>query len=185
MLVLLDRDGVINADTPSGITCASQLRLIAGSAEAIAQLNAAGLKVAVITNQSVVGKGLMSEAQLEDIHAALRAMLASVGARLDAILWCGDAPDNLTSTRRKPAAGMLLEALAMFGASAAHTPMVGDDLRDMQAAFAAGCPRHLVQTGKGQAAQGNALMMPLAPVQTHADLAAFATYWLHQTPKLA
>lgn len=177
MLVLFDRDGVINVDTPEGITQPEQLRLIDGSAQAIARLNQAGIKVAVITNQSVVGKGLISEAQLHEIHAFLTSLLAEHGAHLDAIYWCGDAPDA-PSHRRKPAAGMLHEALADFGENPAETPMVGDALRDLQAAQVAGCPAHLVLTGKGQ--KTAEMMHKEHPLQAqrHDDLAAFVDVWL-------
>lgn len=176
-LVLLDRDGVINEDTPEGVTSPEQLRLINGSAQAIAQLNAAGVKVALITNQSVVGKGLIDEAQLEAIHDTLQVQLMREGAQLDGIYWCADAPDKPTH-RRKPNAGMLEEALADFGADPAQTPMVGDALRDLQAAKAAGCPPHLVRTGKGEQTAQSELLVPLSPLQTHPDLAAFVRYWL-------
>ena len=183
-LVLLDRDGVINVDTPKGITSPDQLQLIDGSAQAIARLNKAGIKVAVITNQSVVGKGLISEAQLHDIHDYLMVLLAQHGAQLDGLYWCADHPDSPTN-RRKPNAGMLLEALSNFGAEPAQTPMLGDALRDLQAAQTAGCPAHLVRTGKGQKTEQSVQAEGLSNVQTHDDLAAFVTYWLHQKPKQA
>lgn len=183
-LVLLDRDGVINVDSPDGITSPEQLRLIDGSAQAIAQLNAAGARVAVITNQSVVGKGLIDEAQLHDLHDYLMVQLAQHGAQLDGIYWCPDAPDAATD-RRKPAAGMLHEALRDFGADAQSTPMVGDALRDLQAGQAAGCEAHLVRTGKGAKTEKTLQLQGMHNVQTHDDLAAFVTYWLHAKRKQA
>ncbi len=178
-LVLLDRDGVINVDTPEGITSPEQLQLIEGSAQAIARLNKAGIKVAVITNQSVVGKGLISEAQLHDIHDYLMLLLAQQGAQLDGIYWCADHPDSPTN-RRKPAAGMLLEALSDFGAESAYTPMVGDALRDLQAAQSAGCEAHLVRTGKGKKTEKILQAEGISNVQTHDDLAAFVTDYLQR-----
>jgi len=171
MLVLLDRDGVINEDLPESVRSLEALRLINGSAEAIARLNQRGINVAVVTNQSVVGRGQISMAMLDAIHDHLRGLLAQHGAHLDAIYACTDAPD-VVSTRRKPAAGMLEEALADFHAEAAQTPMVGDALRDLQAAAVLGCPRYLVQTGKGKETLALGLPDAVQPVHVVANLSA-------------
>jgi len=171
MLALLDRDGVINVDRPDSVKIPDELILLPGAADAVARLNAAGWQVAVITNQSVVGRGIISEAALAAIHTRLRTLLAAEGARLDAIYYCPDHPDAPTP-RRKPGAAMLYEALAYFGATATHTPMIGDALRDMQAAAEAGCPRYLVRTGKGAATLAAGIPEHLQPVSVCDDLAA-------------
>lgn len=177
MLILLDRDGVINEDTPTGITRTQDLRLIGGAVEAMARLKKAGFRLAVVTNQSVVGKGLIRARQLEAIHAHLCELLSGYGAHPDAIYACPDHP-NRPGRNRKPAPGLLEQALADFSADPARTPMVGDALHDMQAAKAAGCPRHLVTTGKGAATARLPELAALAPVTVHADLGAFADHWL-------
>lgn len=169
-LVLLDRDGVINIDRRDSVKSLDEMALIPGSAAAIARLNAAGIKVAVVTNQSVVGRGVIPLRQLEAIHARLAEMLAREGARLDALFVCTD-PPGAPSQRRKPRPGMLIEALQRFGAQPGQTPMIGDDLRDLEAAHAAGCPRVLVRTGKGVATQAAGIPTALLPVAVHADLA--------------
>lgn len=170
-LVLLDRDGVINVDRSDSVKSLGELALIAGSAAAIARLNASGIKVAVVTNQSVVGRGVISARQLEAIHERLAEMLAGEGARLDELFVCTD-PPGAPSQRRKPRPGMLIEALRRFSAQPAQTPMIGDDLRDLEAAHAAGCPRMLVRTGKGALTQAAGIPAALLPVAVHADLAA-------------
>jgi D-glycero-D-manno-heptose 1,7-bisphosphate phosphatase len=151
MLILLDRDGVINVDIPPhGVTSLDALEVYPTAGQAIRALNDAGYKVAVVTNQSAIGKGLLSEEGLYDIHTAIRQTIAQqAGAVIDAFYYCPDHPDHATH-RRKPSPGMLEEALADFGADPAHTPLIGDDLRDLQAAVAAGCPPYLVLTGKGE-----------------------------------
>lgn len=169
-LVLLDRDGVINVDRPDSVKSLEELVLIPGSAASIARLNAAGTKVAVVTNQSVVGRGVIPARQLDVIHERLAELLAREGARLDALFVCTD-PPGAPSQRRKPRPGMLLEALRRFSAQPSQTPMVGDDLRDLEAAHAAGCPRVLVRTGKGVATQAAGISPTLLPVAVHADLA--------------
>ena len=176
-LVLLGRDGVINDDRAAGVKTPDELVLLSGSAAAIARLNTASVKVAVVTNQSAVGRGRLSPQALERIHAELRTRLARDGAHLDALLVCTDPPDR-ASPRRKPGAGMLLEALRQFRATADDTPMIGDDLRDLQAAKAAGCRRVLVRTGKGAAVQATGVPVDLLPVAVHADLAAAVESYL-------
>ncbi len=170
-LVLLDRDGVLNQDRPDSVTSPDQLILLPGAAQAVARLNAAGAKVCVVTNQSVIGRGIMDEAMLARIHAKLTAGLAAEGARLDALLHCPD-PFDRPTRRRKPGPGMLEEALAQFAAAPAASPMIGDALRDLEAAVAAGCPRILVRTGKGAATEAAGLPDAVAPVAVHDDLAA-------------
>ncbi len=167
---MLDRDGVLNVDRPQSVRHPDELELIGGAARAVARLNRAGWRVALVTNQSVVGRGVIDQAMLDCIQAKLRAVLAREGAHLDAEFVCTDAPGS-SSGRRKPAPGMLLEALARFAADAAATPMIGDDLRDLQAAKQAGCARVLVLTGKGTATAAS-LPPELAPVAVHPDLTA-------------
>jgi D-glycero-D-manno-heptose 1,7-bisphosphate phosphatase len=170
-LVLLDRDGVLNVDRADYVKHPGELVLLPGAATAVARLNLAGYAVAVCTNQSPIGRGIFDEAMLARIHAALRDGLAREGATLDAIFHCPDAPGPV-STRRKPAPGMLIEALAMFAADAAATPFVGDSLRDLQAAAAIGCPRHLVRTGHGAKTLAAGLPDAVLPVGVHEDLGA-------------
>jgi D-glycero-D-manno-heptose 1,7-bisphosphate phosphatase len=150
MLVLLDRDGVINRDLPPhGVLSLDALEIYPSTGAAIHLLKEAGFSVAVVTNQSAIGKGLLSEEGLTEIHTALQARLyAQAGVTIDAFYFCPDHPDYPTN-RRKPNDGMLREAMHDFHATPALTPFVGDDMRDMQAALSAGCPPYLVLTGKG------------------------------------
>jgi len=170
-LVLLDRDGVINADRGDSVKSLDELVLIPGSAAVIARLNAACIKIAVVTNQSVVGRGVIPARQLDAIHERLAELLAREGARLDALFVCTD-PPGAPSQRRKPRPGMLIEALRQFSAQPGQTPMIGDALSDLEAAHAAGCPRMLVRTGKGVATQAAGIPAALLPVAVHADLSA-------------
>lgn len=168
-LVLIDRDGVLNQDRTGSVRTPDELKMIPRAAEAVARLNAAGIKVAVTTNQSVVGRGIIDTAMLERIHAKLHDELARARARLDAIFVAPDAPDAATD-RRKPGPGMLREALSQFRARPAETPMIGDSLTDLKAAAAAGCKRVLVRTGKGALTQAAGLPGELLPVAVYEDL---------------
>ncbi|MFM9889730.1 MAG: D-glycero-alpha-D-manno-heptose-1,7-bisphosphate 7-phosphatase [Rickettsiales bacterium] len=180
-LILLDRDGVINLDDPVGVIRRDQFELIPGSVAAIARLTQAGFKVAVCTNQSAIGKGWLSEELLGEIHAGLCAEVEKAGGKIDAIYYAPDHPD-VPSLRRKPAPGMLLEALAEFSAVAAETYFVGDMLRDMEAALAAGCKRLLVRTGKGAKLEAAGIPTHVQPVEVVADLSAAVEYILALTP---
>ena len=169
MLVLLDRDGVINRDASEGILRLEDFQLLPRAAEAIGLLCRAGFRTAVCTNQSAIGRGRLSEATLGAMHALLQRQLAPHGGRIDLFLHAPDLPESPTQ-RRKPGPGMLREALAHFGADAARTPMVGDMLRDLEAAHAAGCPRLLVRSGKGERTLQAGLPAYLQPVTVVADL---------------
>jgi D-glycero-D-manno-heptose 1,7-bisphosphate phosphatase len=176
-LALLDRDGVLNEDRPDSVRRPEELVLIPGAAAAVARLNGAGWRVAVVTNQAVVGRGLMTAADLHRVHLKLETELAAAGAQLNAIVACTDPPGR-PSARRKPAPGMLLEALDRFGAAPETTPMIGDSLRDLEAAAQAGCARLLVRTGKGAATERAGLPAAVCPVTVHDDLAAAVDHLL-------
>jgi len=176
-LALMDRDGVLNEDRPHGIVRPQDLILLPGAAAALARLNAAGWQVAVVTNQSVIGRGLVSSQGLAAIHARLMDELSRAGARVDAVFFCPDHPDR-PSERRKPSPGMLREALERFGANADQTPMIGDALRDLEAAAKIGCPRILVRTGKGSGTEAEGLPDAVQPVTVVDDLDAAVDFLL-------
>lgn len=177
MLVMLDRDGVLNEDRPDFVKSPAELVLIPGAARALSRLNRAGHQVAVCTNQSCVGRGLIDAIMLERIHDELRARLQDAGGRLDAILVATDAPDG-ASARRKPGPGMLLEALAQFAARPEDAVYIGDSLGDLQAAKAAGCKRILVRTGKGKMTEAKGVPAELAPFLVFDDFSAAADHVL-------
>jgi D-glycero-D-manno-heptose 1,7-bisphosphate phosphatase len=170
-LVLLDRDGVLNEDRALSVRTPNELRLIPGAATALRRLNERGIKVAVVTNQSVVGRGIISEEMLRRIHARLQDELRRERARLDDLLVATD-PPNVPSEWRKPAPGMLREAMRRFRAGPDETVMIGDALRDLEAAAAVGCRRILVRTGHGAATQAAGIPVSLLPVAIYDDFAA-------------
>jgi D-glycero-D-manno-heptose 1,7-bisphosphate phosphatase len=177
-LVLLDRDGVINEDIePHGVVTPEAFRFIPEALGAIKMLHQAGFAIAIITNQSAVGKELMTLETLGTIHDMMLQEIRAFGGDIDAIYSCHDHPDHATH-RRKPNAGMLEEALRDFKADAATTPMVGDALRDMQAAYTMGCPRILVRTGKGQHVLEKNSIEGLQPVTICANVREAATHIL-------
>ena len=148
-LIVLDRDGVINHDSPEFIKSPDEWRPIPGSLEAIARLNHAGYRVVVATNQSGVGRGLLDFFTLAAIHDRMHRALAQVGGRVDAIFYCPHTADSRCECR-KPKAGMLREIGVRFGVDLAGVACVGDGLRDLQAAETVGAQPMLVLTGKGE-----------------------------------
>ncbi len=159
--VLLDRDGTVITET-GYLLDPDHMVLVPGAAAAIARINSAGLPVALVTNQSAVGRGWLEAAELDRIHAELARRLAEEGARLDLVLSAFEHPEHgvgvyrADSPRRKPGPGMLLEAAQAFGVSPESCWMVGDGARDLEAARRAGARGILVATGKGLAEWGAA-----------------------------
>ena len=174
-LVILDRDGTINADRSDYVKSAEEWVPLPGALEAIARLNHDGWHVVIVTNQSGLGRGLFDMATLNAMHQKLNQLLAKHGGRIDAAFFCPHSPDE-GCLCRKPLPGMIEEALDRYGASAAQVPVVGDSLRDLQAGHAVGCPTHLVLTGKAGGLDEAGLQKLLSQVpgtKVHADLAAF------------
>lgn len=155
--VFLDRDGTIVEDVDY-LLRPDQLRLIPGAGAALRRINQAGWRAVVVTNQSVVARGMASEKDLAAVHDRLRAMLAAEGARLDGIYYCphhpdaGDGPYRRACDCRKPLPGLLQQAARELDLDLAASAMIGDGLRDLEAGAAAGCGMLiLVRTGHGAA----------------------------------
>lgn len=148
-LIILDRDGVINRDSDDFIKSPAEWQPIEGSLEAIAKLNHAGYRVVVITNQSGIARGLLDVDTLSRIHSKMRRMLSQVGGKLEAILYCPHGPGDGCECR-KPLDGAFSELAHRLRIDLKDVPAVGDSLRDLQAAKAAGARPILVKTGKGE-----------------------------------
>jgi D-glycero-D-manno-heptose 1,7-bisphosphate phosphatase len=177
-LVILDRDGTINEDRDDFVKSPDEWIPIPGSLEAIARLNHAGWKTVLATNQSGLGRGLFDMGALNAIHVKMNQLLAMVGGRIDAVFFCPHVPQDQCDCR-KPLPGLMKQIGERFGVDLANVPVVGDTRRDLQAGAAAGCPTHLVWTGKSAGLDAAAREAALAAVPGtvgHADLAAFAEH---------
>ena len=172
-LVILDRDGTINHDSDHYIKSLDEWRPIKGSLEAIARLTQAGYRIVVATNQSGIARGLFSTRTLFDIHEATQRAASQAGGRIDAFFFCPHAADAGCQCR-KPQPGMLLEVARRFNVALKDVYMVGDALRDVQAAAAAGARPVLVLTGKGKKTHQEGDLPE--GTQVFADLAAFAEH---------
>jgi D-glycero-D-manno-heptose 1,7-bisphosphate phosphatase len=169
-LVVLDRDGTINHDSDQFIKSPAEWKPIKGSLEAIARLSQAGYRVVVATNQSGIARGLFDTATLIAIHDAMQRAVAQFGGRIDAIFFCPHAADSACECR-KPKPGMLREIGRRFNLSLDGVYAVGDSLRDVEAAAAAGARPVLVLTGKGKATR-DAGGLPQG-TEVYPDLASF------------
>ena len=175
-LVILDRDGTINADRDDYVKSADEFEPLPGALEAIAQLNHAGVHVAVATNQSGIARGLFDMEALNAINTKMHKAVTQAGGRIEAVFYCLDSAES-NSPCRKPSPGMLLAMAERFNTSLQGTPAIGDSLRDLQAANAVGAQPYLVLTGKGRKTrkQGG---LPEGTL-VYADLAAVARDLLH------
>lgn len=149
-LVILDRDGVINADRDDYIKTVDEWVPLPGSIEAIAKLSKAGYRIAVATNQSGLARGLFDEVTLANMHNLMCALVEQHGGEIDVICYCPHHPDEDCGCR-KPKTGLLEQIGAALNQETTGAWLVGDHEKDMQMALAGGCKPLLVRTGKGAA----------------------------------
>jgi len=169
VLVLLDRDGVINEDRDDFVKSPDELVFVPGALAAIARLKRHGHILVIVTNQSCIGRGIITPDTLHNIHEKLLDAIRAIGSDIDHIFVAPDAPWEATENR-KPGSGMMKSAMLMFKERASNTVLIGDSKTDMQAAAAAGCHRILVRTGKGAKTQADGIPSNLLPVSIAKDL---------------
>ena len=185
-LIILDRDGTINEDRDDFVKTVDEWVPLPGALEAIARLNHAGWQTVIATNQSGLGRGLFDMATLNAMHTKMNGLLARVGGRISAVFFCPHTPEDQCDCR-KPLPGLYLQIGERFGADLKTVPVVGDSLRDLEAALASGCAPHLVRTGKSARItdeQLAALRAKVPGLQVHDDLAAFAESMIQQERSL-
>jgi len=180
-LIILDRDGVINHDSDEYIKSPQEWVPIKGSLEAIAQLNHAGYQVVVATNQSGIARRLFDMDNLVQIHNKMHRLVEEVGGHIDGIFFCPHMPRDECECR-KPKPGLLLDIGKRFRVDLAGIPVVGDSLRDLQAAANVGASPYLVRTGKGARMLGQLEEAGFSQVPVFDDLAAVAEYLLSSDP---
>lgn len=170
-LIILDRDGVINKDSDAYIKSPQEFIPLPGSLEAIARLKQAGYTIAVATNQSGIARGYYDEITLAAMHEKLAQLLDEKGGEIDYIAYCPHGPDD-NCTCRKPQPGLLYEIGDHFKIELTDVPMIGDSLRDIQAARTVGGYPILVKTGKGELTLATSDADQLEDVPVYPDLAA-------------
>ena len=148
-LIIVGRDGILNEFRADHIKAPEEWVAVPGALEALCRLNHAGWHVVVATNQSGIGRGMIDMSAVNAVHAHMMRSLQTLGGRIDAVFFCPHTADAHCECR-KPKPAMLIEAGRRFGADLETVPCIGDSLRDLQAAEAAGAQPMLVLTGKGE-----------------------------------
>ena len=152
--MFLDRDGTINEDV-GYLRHVRDVRLFPWTGDAVRALNQAGFPVVIITNQSGIARGILTEAVVEELHRHITALLAAGGARIDGYYYCPHHPDGTVADYRKrcecrkPGRGMIDRAAADLGLDPARSFVVGDKWLDVGAARTVGARGILVRTGYG------------------------------------
>lgn len=147
--VFLDRDGVLIENRSDYVRSWEHVEFLPGSAAATQQLSAAGYVIVVVTNQSVVGRGIISREEAGRINQQVLDEVAAQGGKVDAAYMCPHHPDDGCACR-KPAPGMLLQAAQELDLDLGQSFMVGDNISDIEAGRNAGVRTVLVRTGLGE-----------------------------------
>lgn len=179
-LIVLDRDGVINRESAEFVKSSAEWVPLPGSIEAIAKLSAAGFTVAVASNQSGLARGLFDRRALTAMHKKLRRLVGKHGGRIDRIVVCPHGPDDRCNCR-KPRPGLLEKLARHYHISMRGVPIIGDSLRDLEAAAAVGAKPILVRTGNGRETEAR-LRASLANTDVFDDLASAATNLISRRP---
>lgn len=176
-IVFLDRDGVINEDSSSYIKSPDEFHFISKSPEAIALLCDHGFEVILITNQSAVGRKMITAQTLSAIFDKLKIGVAAAGGKIKDIFCCPHTPDAGCACR-KPKPGLIYQAQKKYGIDPAATVMVGDSAKDIECGKNAGCGSTvLVATGNGPSAQIALADRGMAPDHYAKDLYG-AAQWI-------
>lgn len=169
-VVFLDRDGVINADSPDYIKSWAEFRFLPGSLEALTLLNANRFQVIVITNQSAVNRGLIQEPELNDMHDRMRRAVEKAGGCITDIFYCPHRPDEACACR-KPKPGLIHRARRRHNLDLTDAWMIGDSVKDIACARNAGCGGTiLVRTGNGRSSERILLENKMPPDDIAEDL---------------
>ena len=174
--VFLDRDGVINTDSSEYIKNESEFEFIPKSPEAIALLTRNGFHVIVITNQSMIGRKMVTQKTLDAIFEKMKRGVKKAGGDIRDIFFCPHAPEDNCSCR-KPKPGLILDAKKKYAIDLEKSCLVGDSAKDIECARRAGCANALlVKTGNGLKAAHSLSLKGITPDFTGSDLYATALW---------
>jgi len=186
--VFLDRDGTINLDVgyPSRY---EQIEIYAFSFEAVRKINAAEFLTVIVTNQSGIGRGFLTEDDLRKIHARMAEEFLAHGARIDAFYFCphydlSEIPRyRLDCSCRKPKPEMALRAAADLGLDLSRSYMIGDKVEDVEFGLAAGAVPVLVRTGYGLSAEAKLRERSITPAAVAGTLLEAVDWILAHDPE--
>jgi D-glycero-D-manno-heptose 1,7-bisphosphate phosphatase len=157
--VLLDRDGTINVERHY-LSDPEQVELLPNAARGLAEMARLGLGLAVVTNQSGLGRGYFDAERLEQIHERLRTLLReAAGVELDGIFCCPHLPDE-DCRCRKPRAGLIEQAASQFGFLPSEAFVIGDKPCDIDLGRGVSATTILVRTGYGAKHEADAIVQP-------------------------
>lgn len=142
-VVMMDRDGVINYERRDYVRRVEQFRLIHGAQRAIRLLTQHGYQVHIVSNQSAVGRGLMTQDDLNEITGHMLMRVEKAGGHIESVSYCTHTPDDNCDCR-KPKTGMIEKLIARYGFDPERAWFVGDSLTDTAAGNAAGCRTILI-----------------------------------------
>lgn len=145
--ILLDRDGVINQERADYVKSWDEFHLLPGTLQALQRLAMLPVPIVIITNQSVIGRGIVPRTTVDQLHKRLQQVVAEAGGRIDGFYLCPHHP-NEGCACRKPQPGLLQEAAADFNFPLYEATFIGDAITDYQAAQAVGCRSILVRSGR-------------------------------------
>lgn len=182
--VFLDRDGTLIEEVDY-LSSPSQVRVLPGVPQALTGLRELGFLAVLVTNQSVIARGLLTEVGLEEVHAEMGRQLGQApSAEVDAIYYCphhpyaGNPPYRCICECRKPKPGLLIQAAADLDIDLRHSYMVGDKLSDLEAGWNAGCRSILVLTGYGKEVREQLRAPVLERIDHIADDLGDAAKWV-------
>jgi D-glycero-D-manno-heptose 1,7-bisphosphate phosphatase len=179
--VFLDRDGVINKDSAEYIKHPSEFEFIPKSPEAVALLTQNGFQVIVITNQSIIGRNMVTKQILDAVFEKMIAGIEKAGGRITDIFYCPHAPKDRCLCR-KPEPGLIFQAQKKYQIDLARSFMVGDSKKDIACARNAGCAKALlVKTGNGPAAYAELCRSHMATDYFAEDLYDAARWIINST----
>jgi D-glycero-D-manno-heptose 1,7-bisphosphate phosphatase len=182
IVVFLDRDGVINRDSPDYIKSWSEFEFLPGSLEALKHLTMNGFVVMVISNQSVIHRKMISLKALEHIHDMMKQTVLSSGGEIRDIFFCPHVPEDQCDCR-KPNIGLILKAEEKHRIDLKASIMVGDSAKDIECARNAGCGTViLVKTGNGALAEKQLKEKMIRPDAIVQDLLAAAHWIISRNP---
>jgi D-glycero-D-manno-heptose 1,7-bisphosphate phosphatase len=150
--VFLDRDGVLTRERTDYVKTPDELEILPRIGPPLRSLRERGFQLVIVTNQSVVGRGLATDDEMGRIHAKLQSELKQMGCYVDAIYYCPHLPGAGCSCR-KPEPGMILKAAKELGIDVSSSWMIGDKEIDLEAAKRAGCRGVRVGTNRGDLEQ--------------------------------
>lgn len=178
--IFLDRDGVINVNRPNNVKQWSEFCFENGAREALARLSRRDYFLIIVSNQSGIGRGQMTRAAVDEIHARMVLEIERAGGRIDRIYYCPHAPEEQCACR-KPSAEMLRRGGAEFALDLGQSFFVGDWIDDVRAARDAGVTPLLVRTGRGEAAVQEMQRVEIPLPEIFTDLSQAVDWILQRT----